>query len=135
MMDATWTLLWLLVCLTILVLIVESIYRRMKERKLAQQENDIQRQIRDQQLDRQYHIYTLQPLANPMHTNPVTSVLSQQQQQYIRQQQELKAFNDLPPKYEDVVKDPNSYRIPIGFVNSSSDMQTACDNNTNSVRY
>lgn len=43
----------------------------------------------------QYHVYTLQPLANPLQRNSLTasSVLSQQQQEYIHQQQELKGMN------------------------------------------
>ncbi|XP_055296374.1 uncharacterized protein LOC129565455 [Sitodiplosis mosellana] len=124
MMYDVWTLLWLLVCLTILISILESIYRRIKERQLRQQEVDLQRQIQAQQ----YHVYTVQPLANPLQRNSLTpsSVLSQQQQEFIHQQQELKAANDLPPKYEDVVGDL-SYRIPIEYTMPSSSAQRSYD--------
>lgn len=42
----------------------------------------------------QYHVYTLQPLANPLNRHSLTasSILSQQQQEYIHQQQELKGM-------------------------------------------
>lgn len=110
----------------------------------------------------QYHVYTLQPLSNPLQRNSLTasSVLSQQQQEYIHQQQELKginfgkiceckiktisfyvlAANDLPPKYEDVVGD-SSYTIPIGYAMPSSsanrpyDAQPTDVNTSQIVRY
>lgn len=99
----------------------ESIYRRIKERQLREQELEIQRQNRtfrnchsekfpkilwhvakfdylysdyecflNSTEAQQYHVYTLQPLTNPMQSSPISSILSQQQQQYIHQQQELK---------------------------------------------
>lgn len=40
----------------------------------------------------QYHVYTLQPLSNPLQQNPISAILSQQQQQYIHEQQELKGI-------------------------------------------
>lgn len=106
----------------------ESVYRRIKERQVRQQEIELQRQIRtyiQKQIlfmswhiwltiinlwwiypyltflfrftteAQQYHVYTLQPLSNPLQnssTTTISSVLSQQQQEYIHEQQELKGM-------------------------------------------
>lgn len=135
-----WTFLWILVCLTILISILESIYRRIKERQLRQQEIDFQCQIQAQQ----YHVYTLQPLSNPSQitsTPTFNTVLTQQQQEYIHEQQELKAANDLPPKYEDVVRSPYT-GVPIEMIPPSSSLSqqppqpsqpTQSSNNSDSV--
>lgn len=55
----------------------------------------------------QYHVYTLQPLSNPLQNGSsatISTVLSQQQQEYIHEQQELKGIFTNVTKIERIFK-------------------------------
>lgn len=61
----------------------------------------------------QYHVYTLQPLANPMQRNTPGSILTQQQQQYIHEQQELKGITVQMKIFIDERKNNNKKLVDI----------------------